>query len=230
MGGRKNSRTINWSAYLHLLGKVSDRRLSVITGIKVATVKKARRRLGVPPAPSLRVDWSSVPLGAEPDKSIAVRLGVPIRNVKAARLKKRIPPAMRPCRQCGAMFHPSGAYEFCELHRMTQKQRAIILRPQRRDYHRQKSREYRLRNIDAVKASQAAWRLRNPAYREQWRRRNPGRVAIYNSRRPNRAYYLQNRDKILQSVQSRYKSIRSQEREYSTLQSLQQIKEKLNGE
>lgn len=80
---------------VRLLGKVNDYTLAARFGVTRNSVRYARRRRGIPPAPSERgpkgIDWSKADLGRRPDAVLAEELGVDKAAVRAARVKRGLP-------------------------------------------------------------------------------------------------------------------------------------------
>ncbi len=102
--GGRSSRTSVIDKYEHLLGVVPDQTIAHFSGLKVATVGKARAKRGVPPVavdgPPPRHRRSKMDpflhlLGKEPDAEIARLSGVSPKNVSNFRRRHGIPSARR---------------------------------------------------------------------------------------------------------------------------------------
>lgn len=224
--------SIDWTMHLGLLGQKPDKEIASMLGLKLATVKKARRRLGIAPAPSDRIKWDQHPLGVESDGLIASRLGINCTLVKSARLRRGISPLQRRCKQCDREFSPKGPGSYCDEHQRTSAQRQkenYAAHPEKR---RMYSKRYRISHLATVRARFKQWRERNPRYLREWRNKNKDREAAYRDRYKDWrvSHYQQNRSRFLESAKARHLRISQESREYYTLQSLQQIKEKLNAE
>lgn len=86
---------VNWDAYDHLLGTLSDTELARMIGVSTNVVTLRRRSLGIPPAilEKKLVDWDSYDrlLGSISDVEVSKRIGCPVSQVKARRRHLGIP-------------------------------------------------------------------------------------------------------------------------------------------